>query len=176
MRNDLLPRRAENAHDIPKTVVVVFIVVTITTVARRLLHLFLRDGGANTIATIITFGGSPDPDAVIYNIFALWGLGQPAMGVMYVIVLVRYRNLIPLMWLFVLAEYVMRILIGKVLKPMGADYFAGTAPGAVGNLILVPLAALMLLLCLVGPKPKSSRGQEMHPDDVHCQELPCSTI
>jgi hypothetical protein len=80
LRNDLLPRQDNNAHSIPKAVIIVFILVTIMTVVRSLLHLFLPDGGANGIATIITFDGSPDPDAVIYNIFALWGLAQLAMG------------------------------------------------------------------------------------------------
>jgi hypothetical protein len=77
---------------------------------------------------------------------------------MYVIVLVRYRNLIPRMWIFVLAEYVMRIVVGRLLKPMGPDYFTGTAPGAIGNLILVPLAVVMLALSLVGPKSKASHN------------------
>jgi hypothetical protein len=82
----LLPRQAGNNHDIPKAVVVIFSRVTMVTIARSLVHLFLPDGGANTIATIIAFDGSPDPDAVIYNIFALWGLAELAMGVMYAIV------------------------------------------------------------------------------------------
>ena len=163
MRHKLLPGQAGNNHAIPKAVVVVFILVTVMTIARSLAHLFLPDGGANTIATIITFGGTPDPDAVIYNIFALWGLAQLAMGAMYLIVLLRYRNLIPLVWVFILVEYVMRIIIGRVLKPMGPDYFAGTAPGAVGNLILAPLAVLMLVLSLAGRKreARSGAGEEL---------------
>jgi|GEM_PF-3659474 len=69
--------------------------------------------------------------------FALWGLSQLIMGLMYV---------------FILIEYVMRIVIGKALKPLGELYCSRTVPGAVGNLILIPLAFLMILWALVSRK------------------------
>lgn len=78
------------------------------------------------------------------------------MGVMYLIILIRYKNLIPLMWLFILVEYVMRIVIGRVLKPMGEEYFAGTAPGEIGNYIFIPLAIIMLAWSLLAGNKKES--------------------
>jgi len=59
---------------------------------------------------------------------------------------------IPLMYVFILIEYVMRIVIGKALKPLGELYFSRTVPGAVGNLILIPLALLMILWALASRK------------------------
>lgn len=155
MKQELFPRRAENAHGFPGFVVVIFALVAVVTVVRSLIHVFLPDGGANAIAGFIVFAGAPDPNAVIYHIFALWGLAQLAMGVVYVIVVLRYRNLIPLMWLFILGEYAMRIVIARLLKPMGPEYFTGVVPGAVGNYVMVPLAVVMILVCLVGPKAKA---------------------
>lgn len=155
-KNSLLPVRAENSYRFNKIIVYIFAIVTAITIGRSLAHLFLPDGGANSIATIISFDGAPDPDKVIYNIFALWGLAQLAMGVMYLIILIRYKNLIPLMWLFILVEYVMRIVIGRVLKPMGEEYFAGTAPGEIGNYIFIPLAIIMLAWSLLAGNKKES--------------------
>ncbi len=155
MTNPLLPRTASNAHSIHPVVVRVFAAVTAITLGRSLAHVFLPDGGANSIATIISFGGVPDPDAVIHFVFALWGLAQLAMALVYLLVLVRYRNLVPLMWAFVAGEYLMRIVIGRVLKPLGPEYFTGTAPGEVGNYVLLPLALVMLLWTLFGRAGKA---------------------
>jgi hypothetical protein len=157
MRGTLLPRQADNSYGFHKAILFIFGAMTLLTIGRSLAHMFLPDGGANAIATIITFDGNPDPDAVIYNIFALWGLAQLAMGAMYVIVIIRYRNLIPLMWVFILVEYAMRIVIGKLLKPMGDAYFIGTAPGEISNYIFIPLAAIMILWSLAG---RRNRNQE----------------
>ncbi len=152
MLNIFLPKHADNAYEFHKGILFVFTAMTLLTLGRSLAHMFLPDGGANSIATIISFDGTPDPDAVIYHIFALWGLAQLAMGVIYGIVLLRYRNLVPLMWVFILVEYAMRIFIGRVLKPMGDAYFSGTAPGEIGNFIFVPLALIMIIWSVVSGK------------------------
>ena len=56
----------------------------------------------------------------------------------------RYRSLIPLMWLFILFEWTGRLLLGWV-KPFET---AGTAPGAIGNLVIPPIALTMFVLSL----------------------------
>lgn len=150
MRNPLLPGAASNQHSLHPVIVVVFGLVTAISLGRSIAHVVLPDGGANTIATIITFSGTPDPDPVIHFVFGLWGLAQLGTALLFVIVLLRYRNLIPLMWVFILGEYGMRIVLGRVLKPLGPEYFGGTAPGEIGNYVLVPLAALMLLWSVLG--------------------------
>ena len=48
------------------------------------------------------------------------------------------------MYLFILVEYTGRMLL-TFAKPIVAT---GTAPGAIGNYILIPLALLMLILSL----------------------------
>jgi hypothetical protein len=103
----------------------VFVLLTVATIARSLVHMFSSDGGAQSIATIpldsFTANGA---DAVIL-IFALWGLSQLIIGIVYGIVLWRYQALIPLMYLFMIFEYRMRIVLGEI-KPIETT---GTAPG-----------------------------------------------
>jgi hypothetical protein len=122
----------------------VFVLLTIVTIARSLVHMFSSDSGAQSIATIpldrFTANGA---DAVIL-IFALWGLSQLLIGIVYGIVLWRYRALIPLMYLLMIFEYGMRIVLGTI-KPIETT---GTAPGAIGNYIIIPLAIIMLVLSL----------------------------
>lgn len=146
--NPIFPKNANNDYRFPKFLYYIFIVFTIVTAARSLAHIFLPDGGANLIASIITFTGDPNPNLVIYFIFSYWGLSQLLMAGIYVVVIIKYRNLIPLMYAFIFFEYLFRFLIGQFLKPLSEDYFAHIAPGAVGNYIMIPLALVLLLLCL----------------------------
>jgi hypothetical protein len=81
---------------------------------------------------------------VVIGMFAQWGLTQLMFGLLYVLVLWRYQSLIPLMWLFVLFEWTGRLWLGFV-KPFET---AGTAPGAIGNLIIPLLALIMVVFAL----------------------------
>ena len=122
----------------------VFALMTLVTVGRSLAHILLPDGGAQSIATIPLDDFTANGAAALIHVFAEWGLSQLMFGLFYVIVLLRYRSLIPLMWLFILLEYSGRLLLG-LAKPFE---LAGTAPGAVGNYVFIPLALIMLLLSL----------------------------
>lgn len=121
-----------------------FLILAIVTVLRSLAHILLPDGGAQTIATIPLDRFTENGAAAVIHLFALWGLSQLLMGLLYLVVLWRYRSLIPLMWLLVIIEYSGRLLL-TFFKPFET---VGTAPGAIGNYILIPLALLMLALSL----------------------------
>lgn len=119
-------------------------VLTVLTIARSLAHLLLPDGGAQSIATIPLDTFSDNGAAAVIHLFGLWGLSQLLFGLFYALVLLRYRSLIPLMYGFIMIEYSVRLLL-TFAKPME---ITGTAPGAVGNYIMVPLAVIMLILSL----------------------------
>ncbi len=113
--------------------------------------MFAPDGGAQTIATIpLNTFTSEGANTVIF-IFSLWGLSQLIMGIFYVIVSLRYKSLIPLMYLFIFIEYLMRLILGT-LKPIETS---GTAPGAIINFIFPPLVIVLFLLSLNTKKSKN---------------------
>ena len=121
-----------------------FIAMTILSISRSLAHIFLADGGAQSIATIPLDTFSSNASAVIIGMFAQWGLTQLMLGLLYLLVLWRFQALIPLMWFFILFVYSGRMLLG-LYKPFET---VGTAPGAIGNLIFPVLALIMLALSL----------------------------
>ena len=122
----------------------VFVLLTVITIGRSLAHIFLPDGGAESIATIPLTSFTTNGQATVIHIFALWGLSQLLFGLLYIVVLWRYQSLIPLMYLFILVEYIGRLLL-TFAKPIVTQ---GTAPGAIGNYVLIPFALLMLVLSL----------------------------
>jgi hypothetical protein len=144
MLEKLFPKTVDNRYRGLPIAKWAFVAMTILTIVRSLAHIFLPDGGAQSIATIPLDAFSSDASTVIIGMFAQWGLTQLMFGLLYVLVLWRYQSLIPLMWLFIAFEWSGRLLLGFV-KPFET---VDTAPGAIGNLIFPILALVMLVLAL----------------------------
>jgi len=153
MLDNLLPKIVTNNYRGMSIAKWLFVAMTILTIARSLAHIFLPDGGAQSIATIPLDAYSPEAAAVIIGMFAQWGLTQLMFGFLYVLVLLRYQALIPLMWLFILFEWTGRLLMG-FYKPFET---LDTAPGAIGNMI-IPLVALIMLALSLRTKKMRNAG------------------
>jgi len=130
--NKILPKVADNDYNGHPIALWFFYLITIVTIVRSCIHIFKDDGGAQSIATIpldsYTNGGA---DAVIF-IFAYWGLSQLMFGLLQGVVALKYKSLIPLMYLFLLFEYVARFGI-PLFKSIETT---GQAPGGVANYVL----------------------------------------
>ena len=150
MLQNLIPETITNDYRGAPVAKWVFILLTVMTIGRSLAHIFLPDGGAQSIATIPLDSFTAAGAAAVISIFAQWGLTQLLFGLLYVIVLWHYQALIPLMYLFIFLEYSGRLLLG-LYKPLET---IGTAPGATGNLIIIPLALIMLVLSLRNSAPE----------------------
>ena len=92
-------------------------------------HLLLPDGDAQSIATVPLDQFCGEGAAAVITSFALRGLSQLLLSVVMVLVAVRYRGLIPAMYLLILMEYLGRVGIGlgKPLPKLAAP------PGATGQ-------------------------------------------
>lgn len=129
------------------TWITTILLVVIT--ARSLVHLFLPDGGAHSIATIDTSVAGGDN---IVAIFGQWGASQLLLvGALWVLRL-RYRGLIPFILCVLLLEPILRAISGH-LKPIVT---LGTAPGAALNGYAVPVVALTLYLALCTSEERRS--------------------
>ena len=138
----MFPEVINNNFNGKKIALWVFGLITIMTIGRSLVHIFAQDSGAQSIATIPLDSYTRAGADTVVLIFSLWGLSQLLMGIVYTVVLWLYRSLIPFMYLLLFIEYAGRILLG-LWKPI---VLAGTAPGAVGNYLMVPLALGMTFL------------------------------
>jgi hypothetical protein len=127
-----------------------FYILTIFTLIRSCIHMFASDGGAQSIATIPLNQYSIEAGSVIILIFALWGLSQFLMGVVYVVVILRYKGLIPLFYLLIVIEYAARIFFGH-WKPI---ITTGTPPGEVGSYFLIPVAIILFIFSIYPTRKK----------------------
>ena len=149
----LLPAQIDNHYRGLKISQYAFFLITAVTLVRSLIHVFAPDGGAQSIATIPLDSYSAEAASTVILMFSLWGLSQLLMGIVYLGVSLKYRSLIPAMYVLVIFEYAMRIVIGQ-MKPI---LTTGTAPGSIGSWIMVPVCAVLLALSLIPAKEKVTR-------------------
>jgi len=137
----LLPASADNTVPGMKLPVYVFALIAVVSTVRSLIHLLAPDGGAGSIAGMnLNVAGA---NGIIFA-FALWGSSQLIYALVQLAVAIRYRSLIPFMYVLLILEALLRMLVGR-MKPV---VFAHTPPGAIGNWVILLLAAVMLLLSL----------------------------
>ena len=145
MKIKLLPSPVDNNFRGIKLSQYAFLLITAATIVRSVIHVFAPDGGAQSIATIPLASYSAEAASTIILMFSLWGLSQLLMGIVYLGVYVKYKSLIPMMYVLLIVEYAMRIVIGQ-MKPI---ITTGTAPGSVGSWIMVPVCVVLLVLSLL---------------------------
>jgi len=138
----LLPVQADNTIRGIKLPVYLFGLIAIVSTVRSCIHIFAPDGGAGSIAGMnLSVTGANE---VVFA-FDLWGSAQLIYALIQLVVAFRYRTLIPFMYILLILETLLRMLVGH-MKPVT---FAHAPPGAIGNYVILPLAALMLILSLV---------------------------
>jgi hypothetical protein len=133
----ILPAAADNVIRGAKPSVYVFMLIAIVSAARSVIHLLAPDSGAGSIAGMDLSVASAD--GIVFA-FALWGSAQLLYALIQLVVVFRYGSLVPFMYFLLILETLLRILVGR-LKPVA---FRHSPPGATGNYVVLPLAAIML--------------------------------
>lgn len=117
------------------------IVLTAITSLRSLAHVFLPDGGANSIAGLDVSGAG---GSNLIALFAQWGYTQLLLSVMMWGVIIFARSLVPFALLVQALDWGGRILVG-LMKPVEV---ASPPPGEIGSYILFPLCAIAVWFSL----------------------------
>lgn len=153
----ILPKQLDNHFRGNKLALWFFYVLTAITLWRSQHHLLAEDGGAQSIATIPLDMYSSGASSTIIGLFALWGLSQLILGGLYVLAAWRYKSMIPILYLLGVFEYAVRAFYVGGWKPVET---AGEAPGAIANIPLMIVFAVMLLLSLWrGGSPSTKCGK-----------------
>lgn len=122
--------------------VAVLAVYNVVATGRSLVHVFLGDSGAETIATIDV---DVEGGANVVALLGQWGGAQLLMALLVWVVLARYRGLVPLMLAVAVLEALLRLLVGA-MKPLVTE---GTPPGAPGTYVALVVCGAALVASLV---------------------------
>ncbi len=148
----IFPKNINNDYKGYGIAVYVFVIYSVMSVVRSCIHFFSPDGGAGSIAHIDLSQGGEN----IIFVFGLWGSSQLILAFVQLLVSVRYKSLLPFMYILLFLEYCFRALLG-MMKPLVFEAAAGTPPGGYLDKIMIPLALIMLMLSLMTKKAKTSK-------------------
>ena len=145
---NLLPSTADNTYRGNRLALWFFIAFVCLMTWRSVIHMFFEQYGMHDIANFIVLSGDPDPMPLIYMFFSLWGLAQLIFCGMSWVVILRYKSLIPLMFIFWLTEWSVRLFVYPFMEKSVVDvgiYTSGITPGATG----APYVVLLLIIFLI---------------------------
>jgi hypothetical protein len=134
-----------NQYEGYKTVIYITVFLAFVSTVRSLIHIFLPDGGAGVIAGIDLSGSLR---GVVIFTFAWAGLYQLIFAIVQWIVLIRYREFLPILLILMFIEQLALFLI-PIFKPISKTVLAYTPPEAIGNKILLPFVFLLFLASVI---------------------------
>ncbi|MFN2565243.1 MAG: hypothetical protein ABR499_09575 [Gemmatimonadaceae bacterium] len=142
----ILPDRIDNRYRGHPLALWLFVPIALQKLAVSFTHLFKADGGAQSISTmpLDTYPASAAQNIV--GLMARLGVEQLLLGLLLVLVLVRYRTMIPLMYVLLVAHYLASRGVA-LMKPL---VVAGTSGSRTPALVVAVLSAVGLVLSLVG--------------------------
>jgi len=154
MLENLFPKTADNNYKGNKIAKWVLYFYVFKSFFAGCVHMFASDGGAQSIGSValdsFTQGGA---DSFV-TMFAMWGMEQFVIGLIALVILWRYKSLIPMLWGVYAIEYIGRGVI-PLIKP--GLVTANTPPGAVMDYVLIPLAIGMFLFALLSSRESKSK-------------------
>ena len=118
---------------------------------RSLVHFLAENSGLVGIATIKEFPITDglNPNNIIYLFASLWGATQVSLTIILLILFIKYKNLIPLIYLICLLDQCFRLTSGY-LHPLAENYYINTPPGVISNIPVLLYLIFMFYLSLRG--------------------------
>lgn len=146
MLNRLFPKTIDNRFRGFQAALWLYVLLLFPYVGTSLVHIFNADGGAQSVSTIPlnTYSGGAAQN--IIALYARMGEAQLLLGLVFVLVLIRYRALIPLMYLLLILNYVGERAVGYY-KPL---VLAGISAAAAPRLLFAAITVIGLVLSLMG--------------------------
>ena len=147
----LFPSRLNNRYEGSKIALYGLYPIFAMYIFRSLVHFLAENSGLAGIATIKQFPITKglDPNTIIYLFASLWGATQVSLMIILLILFIKYKNLIPLIYLICLLDQCFRLISGY-LHPLGQDYYINTPPGVISNIPVLLYLIFMFYLSLKG--------------------------
>ena len=147
----LFPSKLNNQYEGSKIALYGLYPIFAIYIFRSLVHFLAENSGLVGIANIKVFPISDglNPNNIIYLFASLWGATQVSLTIVLLILFIKYKNLIPLIYLICLLDQCLRLISGY-LHPLGEDYYINTPPGIISNIPVLLYLILMFYLSLIG--------------------------
>lgn len=145
MLNRIFPERIDNDYRGHKIALWLFGIVILIRIAIALGSIFNGYGAASGADGIPLDSFPTAASQTILSLFGLLGLSRLLLGLLCILAIVRYRSMVPLLFLLLLLEQLSRQAVLYFLPVPRA----GDPPVSTINLIILGLLALGLILSLI---------------------------
>jgi hypothetical protein len=153
MLDRILPGRADNRFRGHVLALWLFVPLALMKVALGLTHMLRADGGAQSVSTMPLDSYPAGAAQNIIGLMARMGLEQVLLGLVFVVVLVRYRALIPLMYALAVLHFLMQRGV-TAMKPLA---LAGISGASTMHLVIGMVSVAGLVLSLSGKGYRDTR-------------------
>jgi hypothetical protein len=154
MLSRLFPECIDNRYRGQKLALWLLVPITFMKVGISLTHIFRGDGGAQSIATIPLDTYPAGAAQNVIALFARLGLEQFLLAALCVVVLLRYRSMIPFMYLLIVVHDIAQMAIAR-MKPLA---LAATSGARTPALVVTALSVIGFLLSLLGRGYENQTG------------------
>jgi hypothetical protein len=155
MLSRILPARADNRYSGHPAGLWLFVPIAVIKLSQSFTHLLKHDGGAQSISTIPLDTYPAGAAQNVIGLFARLGLEQLLLASIFLLVLARYRALIPLMYFVMVAHFIG----GKIVAQYKPLALAGTSGVSTPFLVIAILSVAGLILSLIGRRYVDASGR-----------------
>ena len=146
MLGRIIPAVVDNRYRGHVLALWLFAPLALMKVALGLVHILRADGGAQSVSTMPLDTYPAGAAQNVIGLMARMGLEQLLLGALFVLVLLRYRALLPLMYLVAVLHSLGHTAIVS-MKPLA---LAGASGAGTMHLVIAAISAAGLLLSLSG--------------------------
>lgn len=146
MLSRIFPARVDNRFRGHVLALWLFVPLALMKVALGLAHILRADGGAQSISTMPLDTYPAGAAQNVIGLMARMGLEQLLLGLIFMLVLLRYRALIPLMYAVAVLHYLGQTAVVS-MKPLA---LAGASGASTVHLVIGALGVVGLVLSLAG--------------------------
>jgi hypothetical protein len=146
MLNRIFPGAFDNHYRGSKIALWLFVLITFVNTAISLVAIFRPDGGAQSADGIPLDTFAPDAAQAVIGVVAFLGLANLALCVLFVVALICYRSMIPLMYTLSVIEWLAHKGIGQ-MKPIART---AATTGHYVSFGILAVTVIGLILSLTG--------------------------
>jgi hypothetical protein len=157
MLSRLFPKQIDNNYRGHVLAIWLFIPIALMNITIAVCAIVLPDGGAQSPDGVPLNTFSAGAAQTVIGVVALIGLAKLLLGLLFILALLRYRAMIPLMYLLLVTDYIGHKWLGLV-KPI--MHVAGTSTGTIVLVSLFAASVIGLILSLSGKGYHPKQGME----------------
>ena len=147
--NKILPETINNDFNGSKIALYGFYPILAMMIFRSLTHFLSESAGLVNIANIniLPLIDGIEPNNLVYLFASLWGASQLILTLLIIVIFLKYKSLLPLLWIILIIDILFRFVSGYI-HPLTEEYYSAVPPGRLSQVPLLVYGILMFFLSI----------------------------